>query len=65
MIQRLQSGAQEAVSAVNINKETSDRTVEQAAQAETSLDEIERLIDVISQMSDHIAEATEQQTQAA
>mgnify|MGYP000035297776 CR=1 FL=1 len=65
MIQRLQSGAQEAVSAVNISKETSDRTVEQAAQAETSLDEIERLIEVISQMSDHIAEATEQQTQVA
>ncbi|MCG7530563.1 methyl-accepting chemotaxis protein [Psychrobium sp. MM17-31] len=65
MIQRLQAGAQEAVTAVTVSKETSDKTVEQAAQAETSLNEIERLIEVISQMSDYIAEATEQQTQAA
>lgn len=65
MIQRLQAGAQEAVNAVNVSKETSDRTVEQAAKADESLTEIEQLIGVITQMSDHIASATEQQTQVA
>lgn len=65
MIQRLQAGSQEAVSAVNISKETSDKTVKQAAKAGESLNEIERLIGVISQMSDYIASATEQQTQVA
>jgi len=65
MIQRLQAGSQEAVSAVTVSKETSDNTVKQAAKAGESLTEIERLISVISQMSNHIASATEQQTQAA
>jgi len=65
MIQRLQAGSQEAVSAVTASKTTSDNTVKQAAKAGESLTEIERLISVISQMSNHIASATEQQTQAA
>lgn len=65
MIQRLQAGAQEAVSAVTISKDTSDGTVKQAAKAGESLNEIERLISIISQQSNHIASATEQQTQAA
>lgn len=65
MIQRLQAGAQEAVSAVNVSKETSDATVEQAAKADHALNEIERLIGVISQMNIHIAGATEQQTHVA
>jgi len=65
MIQRLQAGSQEAVNAVTVSKETSDNTVKQAAKAGESLTEIERLISVISQMSNHIASATEQQTQAA
>ena len=65
MILRLQAGAQEAVAAVNTSKSISNSTVEQAAKADTSLNEIDRLISNISEMSNHIARATEQQTQAA
>lgn len=65
MIQRLQTGTQKAVTAVDVSKKTSDLTVEQAAKAEQSLNEIERLIGVISQVSDHIANATNQQSQVA
>jgi len=65
MIQRLQSGAQEAVTAVKTSKDASQTTVEQVGKADASLNEIERLIEVISDMTDHIAQATEQQTQAA
>jgi len=65
MIQRLQAGSNEAVSAVKISKDTSDYTVEQAAKAEQSLDEIDRLIEVIGEMNTQIARATEQQSQAA
>jgi len=65
MILRLQAGAQEAVAAVNTSKGISNSTVEQAAKADISLNEIDRLISDISEMSNHIARATEQQTQAA
>jgi len=65
MIQRLQSGAQEAVTAAKTSKDASQTTVEQVGKADASLNEIERLIEVISDMTDHIAQATEQQTQAA
>jgi len=65
MIQRLQMGAQKAVAAVTISKATSNSTVEQAAKADISLNEIDRLIGTISEMSNHIARATEQQSQAA
>lgn len=65
MIQKLQSGAQEAVSAVNISQDISSQAVEQTAKADDSLSEIDRLMGVISEMNTQIARATEQQTQAA
>ena len=65
MIQKLQAGAQEAVSAVKISQDISLKTVEQTAKADDSLSEIDRLMEVISDMNTQIARATEQQSQAA
>jgi methyl-accepting chemotaxis protein len=65
MIQKLQSGAQEAVSAVKISQNISNQAVEQTNKADDSLSEIDRLMEVISEMNTQIARATEQQTQAA
>lgn len=65
MIQKLQSGAQEAVSAVKISQDISSQAVEQTSKADDSLSEIDRLMEVISEMNTQIARATEQQTQAA
>jgi len=65
MIQKLQSGAQEAVSAVKISQDISSQAVEHTAKADDSLSEIDRLMEVISEMNTQIARATEQQTQAA
>jgi len=65
MIQKLQSGAQEAVSAVKVSQDISNDTVEQTSKADNSLSEIDRLMEVISEMNTQIARATEQQTQAA
>ena len=65
MIQKLQHGAQEAVSAVKISRDISTQTVAQTAKADDSLTEIDRLMEVISDMNTQIARATEQQSQAA
>ena len=65
MIQKLQSGAQEAVSAVKISQDISGKTVEQTSKADDSLSEIDKLMELISEMNTQIARATEQQTQAA
>ncbi|ALO36409.1 chemotaxis protein [Colwellia sp. MT41] len=65
MIQKLQSGAQEAVAAVKVSQDISLKTVEQTAKADGSLNEIDRLMVVISDMNTQIARATEQQSQAA
>ena len=65
MIQKLQSGAQEAVSAVKVSQEISEKTVEQTGKADHSLTEIDKLMELISEMNTQIARATEQQTQAA
>ena len=65
MIQKLQTGAQEAVSAVKVSQDISVKTVEQTTKADDSLSEIDRLMEVISDMSTQIARATEQQSQAA
>jgi len=65
MIQKLQTGAQEAVSAVKVSQDISLQTVEQTAKADDSLSEIDRLMEVISDMNTQIARATEQQSQAA
>jgi methyl-accepting chemotaxis protein len=65
MIQKLQTGAQEAVSAVTSSQAISNQAVEQTNKADDSLSEINRLMEVISEMNTQIARATEQQTQAA
>ncbi|WP_114327751.1 methyl-accepting chemotaxis protein [Candidatus Colwellia aromaticivorans] len=65
MIQKLQSGAQDAVSAVKVSQDISSQAVEQTSKADDSLSEIDRLMEVISEMNTQIARATEQQTQAA
>lgn len=65
MIQKLQAGAQEAVSAVKVSQDISLQSVEQTAKADDSLSEIDRLMEVISDMNTQIARATEQQSQAA
>jgi methyl-accepting chemotaxis protein len=65
MIQILQTGAQAAVSAVKISQTISSQAVEQTSKADDSLSEIDRLMEVISEMNTQIARATEQQSQAA
>jgi len=65
MIAKLQEGAKAAVEAVKSSQEISISTVEQASSANTSLDEIDRLVSVITDMIGQIARATEQQTSAA
>lgn len=65
MIQRLQTGAKEAVLAVNSSQTISSQAVEQTTKADDSLSEIDKLMEVISEMNTQIARATEQQTQAA
>lgn len=65
MIAKLQEGAKAAVEAVKSSQEISISTVEQASLANTSLDEIDRLVSVITDMNGQIARATEQQTSAA
>lgn len=65
MIQKLQTGAQNAVNAVKISQEISINTVAQASQADNSLSEIDRLMQIISNMNSQIARAAEQQSQAA
>ena len=64
MIQKLQSGAQEAVAAVKTSQDISNQTVEQTSKADESLSEIDKLMALISDMNTQIARATEQQTQA-
>ena len=65
MIAKLQEGAKAAVEAVKSSQEISISTVEQASSANESLDEIDRLVSVITDMNGQIARATEQQTTAA
>lgn len=70
MIEKLQKGAQEAVSAVQCSavqasQQISEDTVKQVAEADEVLNEIERLIMSITDMNSHIARATEEQSTAA
>lgn len=65
MITKLQEGAKAAVEAVKSSQALSHSTVDQAALANTSLNEIERLVSIITEMNSQIARATEQQTTAA
>ncbi len=61
MIERLQRGSRDAVTAMESGQEQAHQTVEQASQAETSLNEISAAVAQINEMNAHIAEASRQQ----
>lgn len=61
MIERLQTGAQEAVRVMAHSQEHAKTTVEQAAKAGSSLEEISEAVKVINSMNLQIATAAEEQ----
>ena len=65
MIERLQAGAQEAVSVMDRSREQTESSVEQAAKAGESLQLINRSASTISDMNTQIASAAEEQTAVA
>ncbi|MBQ1783271.1 MAG: cache domain-containing protein [Gammaproteobacteria bacterium] len=62
MIERLQQGARDAVTAMQQSRSKGDSAVEQARLAAASLDAIASSISTISTMNDQIATAAEEQT---
>lgn len=62
MVHKLQSGAQDAVTAMNEGLETAQSSVESANQAGASLDSIIGAIGIISDLSIQVATATEEQS---
>ena len=65
MIEKLQSHAKAAVDAVKVSQAASTKTVDTASQANQNLQEADRLMTEITNMSSEIARATEQQAEAA
>ena len=65
MIERLQKGSRDAVTAMQAGKEQAQQTVGQASQAEASLSEISAAVAQISEMNAHIAQASRQQGEVA
>ena len=65
MIERLQSGSQEAVKVMSKSKEHADSTVEQAVQAGASLQSISEAVAIINEMNVQIATAAEEQNAVA
>ena len=65
MIDRLQKGTQDAVTAMRRSSDAGDVTSEQANRAGSSLDAIAQLIGTINSMNAQIASAAEQQTSVA
>lgn len=65
MIEELQSNAKSAVDAVKVSQLASTKTVDNAIQANQNLQEADRLMTEIADMSSEIARATEQQAEAA
>ncbi len=61
MIEHLQKGSRDAVTAMEAGQEQAHQTVEQASQAETSLNEISTAVAQINEMNAHIAQASRQQ----
>ena len=64
MIEKLQQGTKEAVSAVSASQSTSQETLTQASKADEVLSQIEELITVISETNSQIARPTDEQNQA-
>lgn len=62
MIERLQNGSREAITAMGKSKSVGESAVEHSAKASESLQQISAAIDHISNMNAHIATAAEEQT---
>jgi methyl-accepting chemotaxis protein len=65
MISRLQSGAREAVEAMELSRKQAQAGVEQAAEAGASLDDITNAVTQINDMNTQIASAAEEQSSVA
>jgi methyl-accepting chemotaxis protein len=65
MIERLQTGAREAVGVMEKGKVSADQSVTQAAKAGTSLETISQAVATINQMNIQIASAAEEQNAVA
>ncbi|EXJ16012.1 methyl-accepting chemotaxis protein [Imhoffiella purpurea] len=65
MIERLRTGAQEAVTAIGQGEDLTRETLAQATQAQQSLEQIVRSIGTIRDMNTQIASAAEEQATAA
>jgi methyl-accepting chemotaxis protein len=65
MIESLQSGVRNSVSVMETSQEKATTSVEQAGRAYESLEEINRVVETITQMSAQIATAAEQQSAVA
>ena len=65
MIERVQTGAINAVDAMHKGREQAHRTVQQATEAGQSLEDISKTIDSINSMNSQIATATVQQSSVA
>ena len=64
MIEKLQTGAQNAVEVINQSKARTDACVENSQTASQALQEISASVNAINAISQHIAAATEEQTAA-
>ncbi len=62
MIERLQSGTRDAVSVMETSRNEANKSVEQTATAGESLGKITQAVNVINDMSTHIASAAEEQS---
>ncbi|GGA64202.1 methyl-accepting chemotaxis protein [Neiella marina] len=62
MIERLQSGSNDAIAAMTRSRDGGQLAVEQAIKAQQSLDQVAESINLISSMNEQIASASEQQT---
>ncbi len=65
MIERLQQGAKEAVTAMDASRESGSQTVGQASKAGESLDAISQSISIINDMNIQIATAATEQSQVS
>jgi len=65
MIERLQSGAKDAVKVMDVSRDKANTTVEQAAKAGTSLEEINSAVETINERNEQIASAAQEQSHVA
>jgi len=65
MIEKLQSGAKDAVKVMDVSRDTANTTVEKAAKAGTSLEEINASVGTINERNTQIANAAQEQSSVA